>query len=467
MEAEGEEQLDPLDVEEAIILERLHGAEDLRSFIARVSPQHPPARHLDPLIDAIERARHKRVRLCISMPPRHGKTWTLLHAIVWWLSNTPADRCAYYSYNDDLAASKSGIARDLAISVGIELNPSSTAVSEWKTVLGGGLIAGGRGSALTGQGVSGMLIVDDPFKDRMEADSPTLRETVWNWFKEVAFTRLEGGSVIVVHTRWHPDDLIGRLEGLGGWEIINLPAVAENDDPVGREPGEALWPKLFPLDELGLIRRTLGEWSFAALYQGRPRPRGSKVFGIPVYYNPAEGWGGWRVVIGADPAASGKTTADHSAAIVLGSRMADGLIRARVLEIYRAQVEVPSFVSALQMLSTKYGRAPVFVEAVGGFKAVPQMLKRLDPKLYVREAPVVGDKFQRAQAAAAAWNDGRVEVPMEAPWLADFLHEMQSFTGVGDAEDDQVDAFSHAFNAATKMCISFTPTSGSIRTRRV
>jgi predicted phage terminase large subunit-like protein len=462
--------LDPLDLEEALILECLNGAESLRDFIRRLSPQHPPQRHLDPLIDAIERARHERVRVCISMPPRHGKTWTLLHAIAWWLQETPADRCAYFSYNATIATSKSRLARELAVRAGVGLDPSSTAVEEWTTNHGGGLIAGGRGSGLTGQGVSGLLIVDDPFKDREEADSALLRDRVEEWFNEVAFTRLEGGSVIVVHTRWHQDDLIGRLEKDGGWEVINLPAIAEENDPLSREPGEALWPEVFPRSELDVIAKRLGTFGFSALYQGHPRPRGATVFGLAHYYDPAGLiFDGWRIGIGADPAGTAKTTSDYSVAVVMalkGRKLEE--IQARILHVYREQVEIPTFIDVLAALIEQWGVCPIYVEAVAGFKAVPQFLRRMDSKLTIKEAPVMGDKFQRAQQFAAVWNDGRVEVPTSATWLKDYLHELTRFTGVSDPEDDQVDASAHGFNGLVNFApVAYSRPNRPLATRRM
>jgi hypothetical protein len=151
------------------------------------------------------------VRACVSVPPRHAKTETVLHGIAWLLRRHPDWPVAYVSYAADIARSKSRQARDYAARAGVTLRDDSAALHEWRTPAGGGLLATGVGGPLTGHGVR-LLIVDDPFKNRSEADSPTVRETVHGWFTSTAMTRVEpGGSVLVVHTRWHPDDLIGRL----------------------------------------------------------------------------------------------------------------------------------------------------------------------------------------------------------------------------------------------------------------
>jgi predicted phage terminase large subunit-like protein len=156
---------------------------------------------------------------------------------------------------------------------------------------------------------------------------------------------------------------------------------------------------------------------------------------------------GFVIVIGGDPAASESTTADHSAAVVLAfGENHDGLPTAHVVDVYRKQVSVPVFVDDLVALQRRWFGAPVVIEAVGGFKAVPQIMRRTNPEILVIEARVLGDKFQRAQPVAAAWNDGRILVPTVAPWLDDFLKEVRGFTGVKDDSDDQVDALSHAWN---------------------
>jgi hypothetical protein len=164
------------------------------------------------LLDAFERIdRGESVRVLVSVPPRHAKTETLLHGFAWLLARHPQWAIGYGSYAAEIAYSKSRQARDYARAAGVELRDDSSAVHEWRTRDGGGMLATGRGGPLTGHGVQ-LLAIDDPFKNRQEADSPTLRAQCWGWYTSTARTRLEpGGSIIITHTRWHPDDLIGRL----------------------------------------------------------------------------------------------------------------------------------------------------------------------------------------------------------------------------------------------------------------
>lgn len=453
--------------------------EGLGAFIARMMPRHPPPAHIRPLIEVLERARRETVRVVVSMPPRHVKTHTIQNAFAWWMTQSPADTHAYVSYNDQQALSKSGPTRALARRAGVHLRNDSASKSEWRTVEGGGLLATGIGGTLTGQGVSGLLVIDDPIKNYEEASSQTVRDAQWDWFTSVAMTRLEGGSVIVVMTRWNEDDLAGRLID-EGWEVLNLPAMAEADDPIGRPVGAALWPDRYPLDacdspscahagHLKTILKTIGEFMFASLYQGRPRPRGHAVFGKPTYYD-AELFDitGKQIVIYADPAATAKTSGDHSAIMAMAVEGTDpATMRGWILEVYRFRVTVPTFLDDLRAFEKRWGSAGARVEAFGMAKAIPQMLEKVDPGLVEADLPI-GDKFTRAQPVAAAWNDpdgGRVMVPIEAPWLKDYLREMQRFTGVGDKEDDQVDVTSGCWNSVAPE-VRYTR-SKVIATRRI
>lgn len=431
---------------------RIYGGESLRDFIARMSPHLPPPAHYAPILAKLEEARRHPVKLGFSMPPRHGKTTLIQHAIPWWLTHFPADTCAYASYSDRQAWSKSRVIRQIAENAGIRLASDAANLAEWRTRAGGGLLSGGAGSGLTGQGISGLMVVDDPFKNPEAANSQIIRDKIGDWFEAVVSTRDEGMSTIVFHTRWHADDLIGRLLADEDFEIINLPALAEENDILGREVGEPLWPDrgLPGFTKEGLEKRQRrNPWAFAALYQGRPRPRGDTIFGAPHYFDPATtDFEGCRFVLAADPAASTKTSADFSAAVVLSVRGTGMERKAYVRKVYREQVQIPQFAQDLLALQADYGETAINIEAVGGFKAIPQMLSAIRPNLRVNEIVPMGDKLTRAQPAAAAWNDARILVPSNSPvWLGPFLDEIEKFTGVNDAHDDQVDALAHAWNS--------------------
>lgn len=433
------------------LLQAQRGPLTFREFLAAYVPHEPPPRHLTPLIDIIERARREQIRVCISMPPRHAKTVTLQRALAWWIWATPTDTCAYVSYSETQATSRSEIARQLIGRLGMPMSDLDTK-AEWRTSRGGGLLSAGAGGGLTGKGVQGLMVFDDPYKDREEAESPTIREKIWDRFSDVVMTRDEGQSVIICHTRWVTDDLIGRLTREHGWEYLNLAAIAGPGDPLGRQPGEPLWPEQHPLAKLESVRK-INDYTFASLFQGNPRPRGSVVFGPETYYEQDSfNLDGWRLSLYADPAASERTSADYSVLLVLALRGYGEKTEGRVLDVYRQQVSIPEFVRVVRAFQERYGNPRVGIESVAGFKAVPQMLKEVDKALRIKECIPLGDKFTRAQPAATAWNQGRIQVPRPTPerpvpWLKDFLHEVSVFTGGSkDRHDDQVDCLSGGWN---------------------
>lgn len=480
----------------AELLEAQLGGESLREYICRVSPRQPPARHMEPLLELWERTRHERVFAVVAMPPQHGKTTTGLHGLTWRMQRDQTLLHGFATFGAKYAASKSRFARGLAKAAGMALSKDMANLHEWRTQAGGGLIAHGYRGEWTGQALTGVALIDDVFKGRAEAESVAIREAVWDWFREVLWTRLhQTSSVIVQATRWHDDDLSGRL--LQGkfsgvrFEEIRLPAIAEDaDDIIGRKIGEPLWPELHPLDSLLVTQESQGPYAWSALFQQRPRPRGADVFVEPARFSLAH-WrpDGHRIIVTGDPAATADTRADYSACFVLAAKGYGAQMVTDVLYGWRGQVTVPFFARKLLEVSQRFWNAPVVVEAVAGFKALPQMLAEIEPMLRLRVAsmgmpssdkaaervsntPV--DKFLRAQPAAAAWNSGRIRIPTDAEcewdgrvfrrpdgpprklragvapgvtWAMELIAEATKFTGVSDAEDDQVDAIAHGFNA--------------------
>src|SRR5688500_2746195 len=235
---------------------------DLGLYITLTSPSFRRPMHLAPLLRLLDRAMREPVFATVSVPPRHFKTETLLHGVARMMRFHPDRTNAYATYSSEFAERKSRRAREVALRGKVPLfaatkrsnfNPAQT-VNYWQTSQGGGFLAVGRGSGFTGDGVTGILVIDDPHKDRVEAESARTRQDVWEWFTDVALLRVEWpASIIVTHTRWHEDDLIGRITRSGDfedWEHINLPALALESDPLGRAMGEALLPWKFPAETL-------------------------------------------------------------------------------------------------------------------------------------------------------------------------------------------------------------------------
>lgn len=218
----------------------------------------------------------------VTMPPRHGKSELVTKRFpAWWLGRHPKGQVITASYNSDLARDFGRSVRNIvngdryANVFETRLAADSKAADRWNTNRDGAYVAAGVGTAVTGRGAD-LLIIDDPLKDRAEADSELQRDNVWNWYTSTAYTRLmPGGAVIVVQTRWHEDDLSGRLlekEGEGGdkFHRLDLPAI---DDA-----GEALWPTRYDVDALKRIQRAIGPRDWSALYQQQPSPEEGTYF---------------------------------------------------------------------------------------------------------------------------------------------------------------------------------------------
>ena len=408
-------------------------SEGLADFVVRLSPQYMRPDHLQPVVELLERCEREPVRAVVACPPRHGKTELLLHAIAWRLLRNPAVRIAYVGYSVDFARSKSRKARWLAQAAGVRIVEDAARLEDWRTPAGGGLLATGVGGPLTGHGVD-LLLCDDPVKNRVEAESQRHRQMIWEWWTDVAMTRLEpGASAVVVMTRWHEDDLAGRLVR-EGWPYVRLPALGPD--------GTALWPARWPADALERIRASIGEYSWASLYMGQPRPRGGALFsGTWTYRTLPEGL---RYAVGVDWAYSAKSHADYSAAVVMAT---DGE-RYYVVDVLRRQVSLPDWLQALSALRARYPSAAWHTQVAGAEQGVVDMARREGIPLRAERA--VADKYTRWQPFAAAWAQGIVLVPERAPWLEAYLDELLEATGLGDAHDDQVDA-SVAAHAALQL----------------
>lgn len=235
-------------------------------------------------LEAVERG--DILRLMLFLPPRHGKSELgSVQMPAWFLGRNPTKEIINASYTADLAVDFGRRVRNL---VGgkefgnlfdVKLAEDSQAANKWNTDKGGSYIAVGVGGPITGRGAD-VLIIDDPFKNRQEADSPVVRNQVWNWYTSTAYTRLSPkGAVILICTRWHDDDLAGRLlaaETSGGdkWDVVSLPAIATKDENIDkkyhRPKGEPLWPNRFDLSRLESIKQVLGTYEWASLYQQNP-----------------------------------------------------------------------------------------------------------------------------------------------------------------------------------------------------
>lgn len=434
-----------LNKSEAKSLAATRKTETLQDFVSRVAPGMR-FDHLKQLVDLFDRAMTEPVRACISVPPQHGKSTLAFYLIAKVLAtrNIPI---MYATYSSDFAQKQMQEARIIANKAGVEFEDRG-ALTSWRTATGGTLWADGISGSLTGH-AGKLIIVDDPVKNWAEAQSMTIRESTYNGFKTNVMTRAHPDtSVFVIHTRWHPDDLIGRLSK-DGWETINLPAISDD--------GSVLWPEERGLEFLEMQRKELSEHMFASLYQGKPRPSGREVFRDCVFYEklPAE----YSISIGIDLAYTSKKSSDYSVAVVM-AKSADNIGNYYVMDMVRVQTDAPDFMNRLRVLLATYrgARTRAYIGG-GGEQGVTDLFAT--NKVFINTMPAHGDKFIRAQPLSAAWNQGRVLLPRDRSWLPALLDEMRNFTGVNDPHDDIVDALAGAYDE-----LATPPTSLSVEVTR-
>ncbi len=270
-------------------------------------------------------------------PPRHGKSELCSHYFpAWFLGTFPDKRVILTSYESEFAAEWGGKARDTFREVcprlfNLTVSKTSKRMNRWDVDChSGGMKTAGAGGAITGRGAD-LLICDDPIKNAEDAESPTIRRKIWEWWQSTAYTRLEPGAcVVVIQTRWHRDDLAGHLlremKAQGDqWDIINLPALAVEGmpDPIGREPGQALWPERYDEEALNKIKNNLDRYWWLSLFQQSPVPQGGsewpdEYFGDHIWF---EKWPEHMTVktVGLDPSKGKESkTTDYSAIVKLG-----------------------------------------------------------------------------------------------------------------------------------------------------
>ncbi|HMJ53571.1 MAG TPA: hypothetical protein VK540_15900 [Polyangiaceae bacterium] len=402
---------------------------DLLDFVPKATPSFRRPTHLAPLARLLDRSEREPVRAVFNTPPRHFKTELMKHFSARQLIAAPTTRIIYASYSTSFAEKKSREIRSLYQRVGGQLSSEASSRRDWRTRCEpGGLWACSVESGVTGEG-GDLIIVDDPHKGRAEAESAIERDKIFEWFRNDLLTRCEpGASVFVIQTRWHPEDLAGRLIA-EGWDYVNLPALDDN--------GRALCPERFSAERLCEIREELGSYGWASLYMGAPVPRGGALFRDAYFYDelPAK----FRIGKGCDLAYTAKTRADRSAAVV----MLESAGTFYVVDVRTAQVKVPEFLSVLKGIDASYAGSWHWYTSTT--EAGLADLATATAGVTIESERAAADKFTRAQPVSAAWNSGKILLPRQAHWLDQFVSEVCGFTGVGDRRDDQVDALASAF----------------------
>jgi hypothetical protein len=264
---------------------------DLACYAAALWPLFSLAPHHKLIISKLEAVERGEIpRLMIFMPPRHGKsliTSTIFPA--WYLGRNPDRNVIFATYGQALSDDYGRQVRNLLsdplhetiFSAG-KLSENCAAAHRFNTIQGGSYFAVGRDGPITGRGAD-LLILDDLLKGSSEANSEIIRRRQHDWYSSVARTRLApGGSIVLTGTRWHQDDLAGRLLSSSSgehWDVLSLSAIAEQDESFRRK-GEALWPERYPLPVLEKTKAEIGDPAFVSLYQQRPSAVEGAIFKI-------------------------------------------------------------------------------------------------------------------------------------------------------------------------------------------
>lgn len=414
-----------------------------------LAPLLDPRTKTTPALELIDKALVEALatpdsRLIISMPPQEGKSVRASRDLpVWALTRNPDLRIVSGSYAQGLANRNGRAARNAIAAhpeLGIEVAPDHGSASEW-SLKGhhGGLVSVGRGAGISGRPAD-LLIIDDPLKDRAEADSQTIRDTCWDWWTDALAARLSPGApVIVISTRWHEDDLPGRLAATGGWKLLNIPAQCEDPetDPLGRKLGQYM---------VSARGRTRAQWekrkaeagprAWAALYQGHPSPAEGGVL-------QRAWWRRWslpptpqRIIQSWDLAFTGSKGSDYVVGQVWGQAGPDAYLLAQA----RGRWSYSETLDQIRILRAAWPQtSAILIEAAANGHAAIDTLRREIPGIL----PVAprGGKTARADAVAPLIAAGNVHLPQTA-WADELIEEAAGFPNA--THDDQVDALTQA-----------------------
>lgn len=390
-----------------------------------------------------------RRKLIVTMPPRHGKSelvsvWTPL----WLLDVDPTKRVMVTTYGAEFAEEWGAKVRDQVTDpnhrkeLRLRVKANTVAASRWRTTQGGGLYTAGVGGALTGRGAD-LLIIDDPHKNWEEANSKLYRDRLWNWWQTVARTRLEpGGAVIAAMTRWHEEDFVGKLIANEGddWRVVNLPAVAEPNDQLGRAVGEALWPARYDAEYFEKLAARLGPYVFGAMYQQHPSsPAGQilrrawwKLYEVAPQPHEIEQWCG-----SLDCTFKETTDSDFVVLQVWGRIGANKYL----LDQVRGRMDFPTTKTAMRALAAKWPWCNLWVveDKANGSAIISELQNEIAG---INPFSPRDSKEARAHATAPTVAAGNVYLPQYEPYTTDFIEECAAFPK--GKNDDQVDCFTQA-----------------------
>jgi predicted phage terminase large subunit-like protein len=411
-----------------------------------------PAPHHRLIINRLVRvSRGEFNRLAIFMPPGSAKsTYGSILFPAWYLGQHPTHSILAASHTTELAEKWGRRVRNLLNELGpvlkLSVSEDNAAAGRWSVKQGGEYYSAGVGVGIAGFRAD-LAIIDDPVRSREDADSALVRERTWDWFKSDLSTRLKpGGRIVLIQTRWNEDDLAGRVleemkKGGDRWEVLSLPAEAEEDDPLDRQPGEFLWDDSYGYGEfLRHEKRTQPARNWSALYQQRPATEGGDYFKAewlrPYTIHPDPQT---LAVYGGSDYAVTSDGGDYTVHIVVG---VDADSRVYLLDLWRGQAASDRWIREWCRLVREW-KPLDWAEETGQISSglgpfIEQEARRSRAYVNREQFPTRADKQVRAQSIRGRMSMDGLYVPTSAPWYADFRAELLSFPA--GKHDDQVDA---------------------------
>lgn len=429
-----------------------------RSFIhyaQETIPNFKRGKHLEytaKLIQEFIEGKMEEDILVVSMPPQHGKSELITRTLpAWYISNNPTHRAVIISYGDDLAVGFGRRNKEKIEEFGkyfnVKLNRKVSADGHFEIYKHKGSITSvGIGAGITGKSAE-LIVIDDPIKNQTEADSETYRKRIWGEFLSSVNTRLQAnGKVVIIQTRWHEDDLIGRLiENMPHrCKVVNIPLEAEEDDILGREVGDALFPEIGK-DNAWLKRYKTGYTSeegtrtWNALMQGRPTSLEGNLI-------KRDWWQYYEVdprpvilSMGVDATFKDNETSDYVAVQVWGKRDE----KMYLLDSVNRKMGFVETTRTIMDMKQKWGNVNfIYIEDKANGSAVIEVLRQKIPNI-IGVNPL-GNKISRANAVTGAIEAGNVYLPKREPFTHEFVNQCASFPNA--KHDDMVDCMSMVLN---------------------
>ena len=405
-------------------------------------------------LEAVERGEIKR--LAIFMPPRHGKSILSSEFFpAWYLGRNPKNFIICSTYGQELADDFGRKVRNQLqdpryqeIFPDVGLATDSSSMRRFNTSKGGVYYAVGAGSAITGRGAH-LLLIDDPIKGREDADSDAMRSNLLDWYRSTAYTRLmPGGSVVLIQTRWHEDDLAGwvlKETEHEGWEVIEFPAIMDKRAAklLKKKEGDALWDEAYPLTRLSDIKKTLGSREWASLYAQKPSVEEGNI--MKRWW-----WKTWKkdkpphcdyVLQSWDTAYTSNKTSDYSACTTWGIFMDENNVaNAILLGSRRDRWEFPELKRMAVELYNQHNPDLIIIEAKASGWSLVQELSRMGIPITPYN-PKKQDKKSRVHSITPILESGKVWAP-DKDWAEDVIAQCASFPN--SKNDDLVDSTSQA-----------------------